>query len=95
MTNLFERDKPFIIKGPQQLRQHLQSTECSLFLNVNDGNQLSLFRVHHDTYPGTYNICDLPEIPSDDPDLQRARHKSNKLSNFVTIASSIVYDEAI
>ena len=95
MTNLYERDKPFIKKGPQQLRQHLQGTECSLFLNVIDGNQVSLFRVNHDMYPGNYNICDLPEIPSNDPELQRARLKSNKLGSFDVIASSIVYDEAI
>ena len=44
MMTIFQRDKPFIIKGPQMLRQDLQRTNCSLFLNAIGDNETELFR---------------------------------------------------
>ena len=44
MRTISQRDKPFIIKGPQMLRQDLQRTNCSLFLNAINDSATELFR---------------------------------------------------
>ena len=77
------------------LSQDLQRTQCPMFLRLNDVEPIEIFRVNTDMYNGDYNIGDLPDLPIDDPVLQTARLKTNKISIFDDILSTMVYDEQI
>lgn len=68
MMSIFQREKPYIMKGPLYLEKELQRTRCSLFLNSSSDDQsMSLFRPKIDAYTKNYSICELPEVPSANP----------------------------
>ena len=90
-----DREKQFIIEGPQLLRPELQSTQCSLFLNVDGADAIALFRATLDPYADNYNICDLPELPSDFLNEQKARLNLSRSNRYDQILAAMQYDEAL
>ena len=97
MANYFNREgKPFMKMGPQKISKELQRTQCSLLLNCSedDGEDtMKVFRGNHDTLDITYNICDLPEIPSRDRKVNESRLALSNTSKYDTILNSMSYNE--
>ena len=95
MTAYDRREKPYIVQGPQMLRQDLQRTQCSLFLEVNDDDKVTAFRAGQDPYNLSYNFSDLPEIPSTAHDDRGMPLSMGKPNNYDTILASMAYDEPL
>ena len=100
MESLFNRkDKPFMQHGPVKICKHLQRTQCSLLLLHSEDMEeyvdtVKIFRANHDAVNITYNLCDLPEIPSRDKQVNEARLALNNSSKHDAILKSMDYDEA-
>ena len=91
---LYQRDKPFVLAGPQILRLDLQRTLCPLFLQADGDKTATLFRAAIDMYPHAYNISDLPELPAVDQETQHDRLKLSRVNKYDDIVNSMVYDES-
>ena len=98
MASYFNRDgKPFMKMGPQKICKELQRTQCSLLLNCSEDegkDTMKLFRGNHDMLDITYNICDLPEIPSRDRKVNESRVALSNTSKYDTILKSMSYNES-
>ena len=58
------REKPYVVNGPCMLQPDLQRTQCSLFLDADEDDKMTVFRARQDAYKQSYTFSDLPDIPS-------------------------------